>query len=123
MLQFVITWLSVRSRVVRKLVKARPTLLAHDGRILHDVLARFRVTETEVFAAVREKGLAGMSEVHALVLETSGKFSIVGKPVGEDRCALAVVDGADHAHGVPARRGECLATFKPSAALRRDRCG
>ncbi len=93
-LQFVITWLAVRSGVVRRLIKARPTLLVRDGRMLDDVLRRERVTEGEVLAALRDKGLVALSQAHAVVLETSGRFSVIPAPVGDDRSALADVAGA-----------------------------
>ncbi|MEP7206226.1 MAG: YetF domain-containing protein [Casimicrobiaceae bacterium] len=94
LLQYAITWLAVRSAPVRRLIKARPTLLVHRGRMLADVMRRERVTEGEVLAAVREKGLAGMSQVYAVVLETSGRFSVIAGPAGDDHSALDDVAGA-----------------------------
>lgn len=94
LLQYAITWLAVRSARVRRLIKAQPTLLVHQGRLLADAMRRERVTEGEVLAAVREKGLAGVSQVYALVLETSGHFSVIAAPVGNDLSALADVAGA-----------------------------
>jgi uncharacterized membrane protein YcaP (DUF421 family) len=44
-MQFVITWLSVRSRYWKRLVKSEPALLFHDGAMLGDALRRERVTE------------------------------------------------------------------------------
>jgi uncharacterized membrane protein YcaP (DUF421 family) len=76
-LQFVITWLSVRSAAVRRLVKAEPTLLFYRGQFLPDQMRRSRVLEDEVRAAVREQGVAALSEVEAVVLETDGSFAVV----------------------------------------------
>jgi uncharacterized membrane protein YcaP (DUF421 family) len=76
-LQFVITWLSVRSAAVRRLVKAEPTLLFYRGQFLPDQMRRSRVLEDEVHAAVREQGVAALSEVEAVVLETDGSFAVV----------------------------------------------
>jgi uncharacterized membrane protein YcaP (DUF421 family) len=42
-LQYIITWLSVRSRRVAKLVKAEPSLLFSGGRFLHSLKAKSRV--------------------------------------------------------------------------------
>lgn len=94
-LQFVITWSAVRFAWVRRLIKARPTLLVHDGRMMEEALRSERVTESEVLAAVRSRGLAGLSEAHAVVLESSGAFSVIPAPVGQDRSALADVQGLD----------------------------
>ena len=43
-LQFVIAWLSVRSAMVRRLVKSEPTLLWHQGTWLPEAMAAERVT-------------------------------------------------------------------------------
>ena len=80
-MQYVITWLSVRSSTVRKLVKSEPSLLFHDGSFLDRAMTRERVTQDEVLAAVRQQGKGSMSEVGAVVLETDGTFSIVSSPI------------------------------------------
>jgi uncharacterized membrane protein YcaP (DUF421 family) len=91
--QFAITWLSVRFQWVRELIKAEPTLLLRDGRILHDALRKQRVTESEIRAAVRAKGIGALEDVRAVVLETDGQFSVV-RNIETDRCsALADVPG------------------------------
>ena len=51
-LQLAITWLSVRSPAVRRLVKAEPTLLVHKGQLLRGAMRSERVTEDEVLAAL-----------------------------------------------------------------------
>ena len=77
LLQWVITWLSVRSAVVRQLVKAEPALLFHDGRFLSNAMKAERVTEDEVRAAVREQGSMSMQEIGAVVLETDGSLTVL----------------------------------------------
>ncbi|NTU78035.1 MAG: DUF421 domain-containing protein [Chloroflexales bacterium] len=77
LLQYVIAWLSVRSRAVSRLVKAEPALLAYQGRLLPEALRRERVVDTEVWAAVRSQGMADLAEVEAVVLETDGTFTVV----------------------------------------------
>jgi uncharacterized membrane protein YcaP (DUF421 family) len=76
-LQFAITWLSVRSATVGRLVKAEPTLLFYQGRFLPEQMRRSRVLEAEVRAAVREQGVAALAAVEAVVLETDGAFAVV----------------------------------------------
>lgn len=79
-MQYIITWLSVRSSTVRKLVKSEPSLLFHDGSFLDRAMTYERVTQDEVLAAVRQQGKGSMSEVNAVVLETDGTFSIISSP-------------------------------------------
>ena len=77
LLQFSITWLSVRLKVVRKLVKSEPTLLFHDGQFLEQQMLRQRVTREEVDAAIRDHGINSVDEVEAVVLETDGTFTVL----------------------------------------------
>jgi uncharacterized membrane protein YcaP (DUF421 family) len=77
LLQYAITWLSVRSDRVRTLVKAEPCLLLRDGRFLPEAMRRERVTEDEVQAAARAQGIASLQVVAAVVLETDGSFSVI----------------------------------------------
>lgn len=76
-LQYIITWLSVRSPMVSRLVKAEPSLLYHNGRYIESEMKRSRITESEVQAAIREQGHGSMDEVAAVILETDGTFSVV----------------------------------------------
>ncbi|WP_410535264.1 DUF421 domain-containing protein [Streptomyces sp. KL2] len=76
-LQFVSAWTAVRSRRFRRLVKAEPTLLLRDGRMLDEAMARQRVTGSEVLQAIRSQGVGSVEEVAAVVLETDGKFSVI----------------------------------------------
>ena len=81
-LQFGIAWLSVRWAPVRRLVKAEPTLLFYQGSFLPEQLQRSRMLETEVYAAIWEQGIATLSEVEAVVLETDGSFAVVSRTEG-----------------------------------------
>ena len=103
-LQALLTWLSVRSRTVERLVKTRPTLLLYKGALLHDVLRRERVAETEVLAALRAHGVADAAEVGAVVLETDGDFSVIQTlPDDAHLSTLRGVEGAEP-HGASDRR-------------------
>ena len=76
-LQYVITWLSVRVRWVRALVKSEPTLLVSDGAYLDAAMSAQRVTREEVEAALREQGVSGIETVACVVLETDGTLSVI----------------------------------------------
>lgn len=77
--QFAITWSSVRWPWLRRYITGEPTLLLHQGRMLPGALRRTRVTESEVRAALRSAGLGGVEEARAVVLETDGTFSVIGR--------------------------------------------
>jgi uncharacterized membrane protein YcaP (DUF421 family) len=98
-LQFVVAWLSARWPSFRGIVKAEPRLLLHRGRMLNRALRDERVAHEEVLAAARSSGFARLDEVEAVVLETDGTFSVVGKPdadadagAGSDATALSNVN-------------------------------
>lgn len=76
-LQFVITWLSVRSRGLSRAVKTQPTLLVRDGEYQRPAMKQVRVTEEEIRSAVRRHGLGGVEQVAAVVLETDGSMSVI----------------------------------------------
>ncbi|MBC3540380.1 DUF421 domain-containing protein [Rufibacter sediminis] len=78
-LQFLITWLSVRFPWVSDLVKAKPVLLVHQGELLEDSMKAARITKEEIMAALRNQGIGSLSEVGAVVLETEGSLSIIKK--------------------------------------------
>lgn len=75
--QYFLTWLSVRSDWVQKLIKAEPALLLYQGQMQKDVLKRERVAEGEVLAALRSSGIGAIEDADAVVLETDGSFSVI----------------------------------------------
>ena len=76
-LQYAITWVSVRWPAFENLVKAEPTLLLHNGRYLDGALKAQRVTRAEVQAALRAHGEPGAEGVTAVVLETDGTLTVI----------------------------------------------
>lgn len=77
LLQFVITWLSVRIKKVKQLVTSQPALLLYKGEVLEEVLRKERITLEEVNVAARESGFSDLKEIDAIVLETTGKMTVI----------------------------------------------
>lgn len=92
-LQFVVAWLSVRSKTFSQLVKAEPRLLVYQGEILPSALRAERVAEEEVLAAVRQHGMGAIDKVEAVVLETDGSFTVIPESVPAGAAALNNVAG------------------------------
>lgn len=90
LLQFAVTWLSVRFEKLQKLFKAKPTLLLYQGQFQRHLMLRERVTEAEIRAALRGQGLSAVETVGAVILETDGSFSVI-KDLGQ-LSASALVD-------------------------------
>lgn len=78
-LQFITSWLSVRSDLVNSLVKATPRLLFYNGRFDEWALKKERVTKSEILQVVRSDGQAILDDVQAVVLEMDGTFSVIPK--------------------------------------------
>jgi uncharacterized membrane protein YcaP (DUF421 family) len=98
LLQFTIAWLSVRSPGFQALIKAEPTLLLHRGRFLEGAMRAQRITREEVLAALRASGIAEVSKVAAVVLETDGSISVVpDEDIAGRTTSLANVEGFDRA--------------------------
>jgi uncharacterized membrane protein YcaP (DUF421 family) len=88
LLQFVITWLSVRFEPVQNLVKSEPTLLVRNGSYLMEPMRAQRVTKEEVEAALRENGTSDVTKAACVVLETDGSLSVIqsdGKASRKDK--------------------------------------
>lgn len=91
-LQLGASWLSVRSRAVRRLLKSQPTILLRDGHMLPDALREQRVTAGEIRQAVRSQGIGSLGAVSAVILETDGSFSVVPANQAGDLSALNGID-------------------------------
>ncbi|MCA2219045.1 DUF421 domain-containing protein [Jidongwangia harbinensis] len=93
-LQLVATWLSVRSPILRRLLKSRPTLLLRDGKLLAEPMRAQRVTDGEIRQAVRAQGIGDLGWVAAVVLETDGSFSVIPVSQAGKLTAMHGVEGS-----------------------------
>ena len=96
LLQYVSTWTSVRVPWYKRIIKAKPRLLAFRGELDPEAMKRERVTEEEVAAAIRDSGVPDVGETYAVVMETDGSITVVPK---RDR-----TDGygsLEHVQGLP----------------------
>lgn len=77
LLQYSITWLSVRWQSIETMVKSEPTLLLHRGEFLSQAMRKQRITRAEVLSAIRSSGKGEVRDIVAVVLETDGSMSVV----------------------------------------------
>ena len=75
--QYIITWISVRTSIIQKLIKSEPSLLLFRGKMQHDVMKKQRIAEGEVLAALRISGVSAVEDADAVILETDGSFSVI----------------------------------------------
>ena len=76
-MQYLITWLSIRYKTIKNLVTCRPVLLVYKGEILHDILKKERIGIEDIYVSARQKGIASLQDIDAVVLETTGDFTIL----------------------------------------------
>jgi uncharacterized membrane protein YcaP (DUF421 family) len=83
--QWLVSWASVHTSIVQRLVRSEPSLVFDDGRFDESALRRVRLTQGEVLQAIRASGTGDLESVAAVVLETDGSLSVVTS----QRCATA----------------------------------
>lgn len=77
LLQFSITWLSVRIPFFRQLITSKPLLLLHKGVYLENNMKKARIVKSEILQAARNQGIGDCKKIDAVVLETSGELSVI----------------------------------------------
>ncbi|MFC5735882.1 DUF421 domain-containing protein [Cytobacillus gottheilii] len=90
-LQYFLAFFSVRSGIVRSLIKSEPAFLYRDDHYLHDVMKRKRVLKVEILQAARSNGISSMGQVEAIVLEADGSISVIQKTDKAGESTLANV--------------------------------
>lgn len=100
-LRYVAARLPVRSGRFRGPLKAQPQLLFHRGEFLERAMRRERVTREEIVAAMRGAGAADPANVDAVVLDTSGSFSVVSGANGGRVGTMRHVQGFEERAGGP----------------------
>ena len=80
--EWLLTTLIVRIPVLRRLILSDPVLLYYDGIFIISKLRRARICRADIMGSMRSSGKANFDNVHALVLETTGKISIVASESG-----------------------------------------
>lgn len=76
-LQLVVALVTSRSKLARRAITARPTLLVRNGEVLDQALHSERISRDSVLQVVRSTGVGGLELVAAVVLETNGRLSVI----------------------------------------------
>ncbi len=74
-LNYLIGTVSGTNRAFRRIVQGEPSLLVHDGKAIESHMAREHVSMDELERALREHGIAHVSDVALAVLEVDGSIS------------------------------------------------
>lgn len=83
---WVVGFATYRNKRIEAFIEGRPQVLIHDGHLYRDIMAREKLTQHELDAALRAAGCATISEVHFAVIENNGQISVRRKePSGPSR--------------------------------------
>jgi uncharacterized membrane protein YcaP (DUF421 family) len=78
-LQVLVSYVSFRSRRVRKVLEGHPIVVIQDGKLLEQNLRRQRMTPDELAEEMRIQQIANFEEVQWGILESNGSVSFVKK--------------------------------------------
>lgn len=104
---YLISWLTMKSIVLRRFFMGTPTVIIQDGKILEKNLKKVKFDINDMLEEIRGAGYFDLSEVEYAVMEANGKFSILLKPEyrpvtpkdmnlkvpKESLCANIIIDG------------------------------
>ncbi|MDR3563006.1 MAG: DUF421 domain-containing protein [Negativicutes bacterium] len=78
-LQIILSWISLKFRVVHNKLNYNPTVLVENGQIIKANLKAVRLTAEMLLQLLREKDVFDVTEVELAVLEPHGKLSVLRK--------------------------------------------
>lgn len=76
-LNWIVAYVTSRSRALEKMVEGVPVVLARNGRVYEKVLREQHVSPADFHKAMRQHDVLEASEVALALLETNGSISIV----------------------------------------------
>lgn len=78
-LNYLLGYLTYRSRRFEEMIEGRPEILIHDGKLYEKVMARARLTHHELHMALRQAGVEEVKDVRSAILENNGSVSVIAK--------------------------------------------
>ncbi|OYD09901.1 DUF421 domain-containing protein [Paludifilum halophilum] len=74
--QILLSYLSLKSRMIRYIVDGKPTILIQNGKIQEREMKKQRYNMDDLLLQLREQNVANVADVEMAVLETSGELSV-----------------------------------------------
>jgi uncharacterized membrane protein YcaP (DUF421 family) len=87
-IQVVLARVAASWPAAERIINGSPTLLLARGKFIPHALRKERVTEEEVRAAIRAKGINRVEDVHAVILENDGTLSVAWEAKGPGDSSL-----------------------------------
>lgn len=93
-LEVVVSFLSTRSNVLKKILLGTPSILIKRGKIQSKELSKARMSLEELLCELRVCGSAAVEDVDYAILENNGKLSVTTKePNGAGIAHAVIIDG------------------------------
>ncbi|MGM9615362.1 MAG: DUF421 domain-containing protein [Oscillospiraceae bacterium] len=86
-LEYLLSFVSLKSVKLRAILSGKPALLIVHGRIDQSQMNRNRITPDELTEALRSDGVLDLNDVEYAILETNGRINII--PTPQERPATA----------------------------------
>lgn len=86
--EVMMSYVSLKSKKMRKFLSGEPSIVIYDGHINEGELARLRFNINDLLEELRLNGCHDVSDVSVAVVETSGKLSVISK----DKARSATVE-------------------------------
>lgn len=78
-LQYIVSFIEVRSSWFHRLITSQPSLLYYNGNFLEKNIRKDRLQKKDLLGALRNKNISSLNEVEAIILETNGTISVIKK--------------------------------------------
>ncbi|SJZ53815.1 YetF domain-containing protein [Selenihalanaerobacter shriftii] len=77
--QILISFFSLKSEKMRKILNGSPSILIKNGEIVENEMKNSRYTIHDLMAQLRENGIFNIADVEFAILETSGSLTVIPK--------------------------------------------
>lgn len=78
-LDVIMSWLGMKSRVIRRFTCGTPVIIIRDGKLDQKQMRAIRFTVDDLMASLRGQGIFDISEVQFAIVETTGSLSVYQK--------------------------------------------
>jgi len=77
--QIVISYISLKSGKIRRVVEEEPIILVQNGQLLENAMKKTRVNIDDLMSLLRQKNYFNLHQIEFAVLEPNGKISVLPK--------------------------------------------
>ncbi|HBR30601.1 MAG TPA: hypothetical protein DD733_00810 [Clostridiales bacterium] len=78
-IEIITAFVCKKSPVIRKIIDGSPITLVKNGKLIQENLTKTRITPNEIEAEVRVNGYRQLQEIDTVILEQTGKMSVLPK--------------------------------------------